>query len=496
MVQRIVTTRRLGPLRAGRGPHRAPSPPDLLDVRAGARLHHLAAASSGRSTTPSRRWRTGPGSASTTTVSTWWASARSATTGEPRGCPAHLPPAAAAAAPVGPRDGPDRQGRGVLPSSARGRRPAPRSLLLLHGWTADADLQWFTLYDALTAAGYPFLAVDHRGHGRGLRSDAAVHPRSDRRRRRRARAGAAARPGRGRRLLDGWSRRPAPRPAPPRAGGRHGAGGDGARLPSRRDGSGRSGAPCRCSNPSSGRGCSGASPTGSSLGRWPTPPSSTSGCPGSSPRPGGAIPPPSPRRAGPSPTSTPGTWAGELAVPSAAVITTVDRLVAPEHQRALAERVGAAVVELEGDHQVFWSRPAEFAAAIRSAVDAVARPQAPDEPPELPRRPHGRACGGRRPWRPPSAGSAVEAVVEAGAQALDGVDEVFEALVEVLRRHDVGQGEPDAGHLAGQELGVGLGAGVDLAIDLGLLAGRARPGGSGPAGSAARRRRPATTAPA
>lgn len=42
------------------------------------------------------------------------------------------------------------------------------TLLLLHGWTASADTQFFTAYEAL-ARDYSFIAVDHRGHGRGLR---------------------------------------------------------------------------------------------------------------------------------------------------------------------------------------------------------------------------------------------------------------------------------------------------------------------------------------
>jgi pimeloyl-ACP methyl ester carboxylesterase len=46
------------------------------------------------------------------------------------------------------------------------------TLLLLHGWTASADLQWFLAYERL-AEHYSFVAVDHRGHGRGLRSDEA-----------------------------------------------------------------------------------------------------------------------------------------------------------------------------------------------------------------------------------------------------------------------------------------------------------------------------------
>ena len=47
--------------------------------------------------------------------------------------------------------------------------PAAPTLLLLHGWTASADLQFFTAYEAL-AEHYSFVAIDHRGHGRGLRS--------------------------------------------------------------------------------------------------------------------------------------------------------------------------------------------------------------------------------------------------------------------------------------------------------------------------------------
>jgi pimeloyl-ACP methyl ester carboxylesterase len=51
----------------------------------------------------------------------------------------------------------------------RGDDAAP-TLVLIHGWTASADVQWFTSYRALQD-GYSFLAVDVRGHGRGLRSE-------------------------------------------------------------------------------------------------------------------------------------------------------------------------------------------------------------------------------------------------------------------------------------------------------------------------------------
>lgn len=43
------------------------------------------------------------------------------------------------------------------------------TVMLLHGWMASADLNWIGAYPALVGAGYRVLAIDHRGHGRGLR---------------------------------------------------------------------------------------------------------------------------------------------------------------------------------------------------------------------------------------------------------------------------------------------------------------------------------------
>jgi 3-oxoadipate enol-lactonase len=45
-------------------------------------------------------------------------------------------------------------------------RPA---LLLLHGWTSTAALNWHRCFSALTRE-YRVVALDHRGHGRGVRS--------------------------------------------------------------------------------------------------------------------------------------------------------------------------------------------------------------------------------------------------------------------------------------------------------------------------------------
>lgn len=43
-------------------------------------------------------------------------------------------------------------------------------VMLLHGWMATADLNWCGAYGDLAGAGYRVLAIDHRGHGRGLRA--------------------------------------------------------------------------------------------------------------------------------------------------------------------------------------------------------------------------------------------------------------------------------------------------------------------------------------
>jgi 3-oxoadipate enol-lactonase len=47
--------------------------------------------------------------------------------------------------------------------------PGAPTVLLLHGWTASADLNWFRCYSSLGRS-YRVVALDHRGHGRGIRS--------------------------------------------------------------------------------------------------------------------------------------------------------------------------------------------------------------------------------------------------------------------------------------------------------------------------------------
>lgn len=65
-------------------------------------------------------------------------------------------------------------------------------------------------------------------------------------------------------------------------------------------------------------------------------------------------------------------WVDELHVPAASLITTKDHLVRPRKQRVLAQALGAEVRELEGDHISTWEHPAEFAAVTVELVELVA----------------------------------------------------------------------------------------------------------------------------
>ena len=64
-------------------------------------------------------------------------------------------------------------------------------------------------------------------------------------------------------------------------------------------------------------------------------------------------------------------WAASLGKPAGSLITTNDRLVLPRKQRQLAEAIGAHVVEIDADHMAAWEAPVAFSAATLALVDHV-----------------------------------------------------------------------------------------------------------------------------
>jgi pimeloyl-ACP methyl ester carboxylesterase len=65
-------------------------------------------------------------------------------------------------------------------------------------------------------------------------------------------------------------------------------------------------------------------------------------------------------------------WAGQLGLPAAMLITTRDRLVRPSKQRELAEALHARVIEIDADHDLPLVKGDEYARLTKLAVDTAA----------------------------------------------------------------------------------------------------------------------------
>lgn len=65
-------------------------------------------------------------------------------------------------------------------------------------------------------------------------------------------------------------------------------------------------------------------------------------------------------------------WAGQLDIPATVLVTTRDRLVRPVKQRELAATLRASVFEIHADHDLPLMKGGEYARLTRLAVDTVA----------------------------------------------------------------------------------------------------------------------------
>jgi 3-oxoadipate enol-lactonase len=77
-------------------------------------------------------------------------------------------------------------------------------------------------------------------------------------------------------------------------------------------------------------------------------------------------------------------WAGSLGVPAGSLVTTRDRLVSPDKQRALATALRATVRELPGDHLAALADATLYSALTVELVDIVVAAGAPLAPPAPP----------------------------------------------------------------------------------------------------------------
>src|SRR4051794_33772178 len=250
-----------------------------------------------------------------------------------------------------------------------GGDPGAPTVLLLHGWTTSADLQWFTAYEALGAR-FPFLAVDHRGHGRGIRSEEpfALEDAAD------DAAELVRLLGLGPVVVAGYS-----------MGGpislllwhRHpelvaGLVLEATALEWRANASDRMrwwglvalewflrSRLSRWWNRKTVRKMADGNPAIEGYLAWITA-EARRGDPAAITEAGRAL---SQYDARP--------FAGAVDVPTAVVLTTDDKLVKPRRQMALAEATQAEIVELHGDHFAHWAAAADFAKATVAAVEAV-----------------------------------------------------------------------------------------------------------------------------
>ncbi len=54
------------------------------------------------------------------------------------------------------------------------------------------------------------------------------------------------------------------------------------------------------------------------------------------------------------------------------MLTTEDKMIPPDAQRAMSKRAGATLVEVEGSHAVYVSQPQAVAALIETAAKGTA----------------------------------------------------------------------------------------------------------------------------
>ncbi|MGH9065604.1 MAG: alpha/beta fold hydrolase [Acidimicrobiales bacterium] len=76
---------------------------------------------------------------------------------------------ASAAPPLPPGQRVELAGRGTTFVREVEGPPGAPTVVLLHGWTVTADLNWYPSYQEL-GRHFSVLALDHRGHGQGVRS--------------------------------------------------------------------------------------------------------------------------------------------------------------------------------------------------------------------------------------------------------------------------------------------------------------------------------------